>query len=660
MIVATAGHIDHGKTTLVRALTGVDTDRLPEEKVRGISIDIGFAYWPVDGAGVVGFVDVPGHERFVRNMLAGVCGIDYVILVVAADDGVMPQTIEHLNIVDLLQVNRGMAVVTKIDRVTRERALEVTESVKRLIAATGLAGADVLDVSAVTGEGMDSLRERLRAAAAAKVQRDVEGRHFRFAIDRAFTIPGSGPVVTGTVFTGTVTSGDQLAVSPTELRVRIRAIQQYGQTAKRAVAGERCALNVAGAEVGELSRGNWIVAPELASATQRIDVRVQVLASEVHPLKHWTPVHVHLGTANVTARLAIRRGEAIMPGFSAQARLFLDRPMFTLHGDRFILRDQSATRTVGGGMVFDPFPPVTRRGSSVQRATRNALENADPRAALNALLAVSPGGVNVDWFEKIYNLTPARTAETMRDAKAVFVGKHPRTALPQAVVSALRDNVLASVATFHRQSPQATGAAVGDLHREIAPDLAAKAFLTVLREMADKRAIEITGSSVRAPRHVTTANPVDEDLWRRIRPALENAGFAVPPLRDLAAATAVDEKSLRDFVHRKSRTGELVRVSGSTFYPRATLARLAAIAQVTAMHAASNQFSAAQFRDAASIGRGLAIEILECLDRLGITQRVGDCRKILKPFEPILGPASPQPGQTSSLMQTTATRLPRA
>ncbi|MGH8663342.1 MAG: selenocysteine-specific translation elongation factor, partial [Burkholderiales bacterium] len=318
MIVATAGHIDHGKTLLVKALSGVDTDRLPEEKSRGISIDLGFAYVPVPGADLLGFVDVPGHERFVRNMLAGVCGIDLALLVVAADDGVMPQTVEHLQILDLLNVSRGIVAITKIDRVNAARVAEVSEAVQRLLAGTALEGAALLPVSATAGTGVDALRTRLFEQARHIQARESAGRRFRYAIDRVFSVSGSGTVVTGTVFNGTVKVGDRLIVSPPGLAVRVRGIQVHGKAAEQVGAGSRCALNLSGEKLDKeaLRRGDWVLDETIHRPTRRIDANVKVLAAEAEPLAHWTPVHFHLGTEAVTGRVAVRRGESIAPGES--------------------------------------------------------------------------------------------------------------------------------------------------------------------------------------------------------------------------------------------------------------------------------------------------------------------------------------------------------
>jgi selenocysteine-specific elongation factor len=390
VIVATAGHIDHGKTTLVKVLTGVDTDRLPQEKARGISIDLGFAHWRTPQGAMVGFVDVPGHERFVRNMLAGVCGVDFAMVVVAADDGVMPQTREHIGILDLLGIGRGIVVITKADRVDGQRIDAVGREIGALLAGTSLGGAALLPVSAVSGQNIDSLRDQL-ARAAATIERDTtRGRRARYAVDRAFTVTGSGTVVTGTVFDGRVRTGDRLLLSPSGREVRVRGIQRDGSPVDHAQAGERCALNLARLELVHVQRGDWVLHAGLHAPTRHLEVELRVLAGEPHALRHWTPMHLHLGTRDVTARVSLRRGEAVEAGGHAFARLILDQPISALHGDRFILRDQSAQRTIGGGRVLDAFP-AQRRLPYDQRLRRlQALALPDAAHTLRELVAGTP------------------------------------------------------------------------------------------------------------------------------------------------------------------------------------------------------------------------------------------------------------------------------
>ena len=643
MIVATAGHIDHGKTLLVKTLTGVDTDRLPEEKARGISIDLGFAYLPLPDGKLIGFVDVPGHERFIRNMLAGVCGIDFALLVVAADDGIMPQTIEHLHILDLLHVNRGAAVITKTDRVDNARIREVEQQVAALVQSTQLAHVPVMAVSAVTGSGMTELRELLIAEAMQHSARLSAGQNFRYAVDRTFSVAGSGTVVTGTVFNGVVKVGDKLVVSPAGHEVRVRGIQIQGNVAQGASAGERCALNLTGAGLESVHRGDWVVSAELHRPTQRLDARITVLAAEARALEHWTPVHLHLATSDVTARIATRQGAALEPGNGAVAQLVLDQPICALRGDRFILRDQSATRTIGGGFVLDPFAPATRRTSPARNVELSALEHDAPETALSELLRTGERVIDLRRFEVVYNLTRERAAQLYANAELVQLGKDARVAVTRGRYQALQEAIVAQLRSFHSEQPQAVGQEVETLRKSVAPDLSAELFGSFLRRLTDERKIEASGSTARIAGHDATANAADDRLWQTVRPALESAGFNSPPLRELALQIKLKEGIVKDFLHRKAKSGEVLKVTADRFYTRSTLATLAAIAQATAQGQPNGQFTAAQYRDATGVGRSLAIEILEFLDTLGITQRLGDARKMRKDFEPILGAAGPVP-----------------
>ena len=640
MIVATAGHIDHGKTLLVKTLTGVDTDRLPEEKARGISIDLGFAYWPLADGGLIGFVDVPGHERFIHNMLAGVCGIDFALLAVAADDGVMPQTVEHLQILSLLGIRRGVVAITKTDRVDPARVAQVQTELRALLAASSLAGIALLPVSAVTGAGIEPLRQTLVAAAAGHAARYREGQHFRLAIDRAFIVAGSGTIVTGTVFNGEVRPGDRLVVSPRGVPVRVRGIQIRGNAAERAQAGDRCALNLSGIDVEDVARGDWVLHEAIHAPSQRMDVRFTLLETERTALAHWTPVHLHLATADVMARVAIRGSGAIAPGTSARVQLVIEAPIAALNGDRFILRDRSAGRTLGGGIVIDPLAQARRRASP---AWLDALEQGTPEAALADLLKVPGLAVDCARFETVFNLSAARAASMYQSSDAVILGRAQRVAIARAGASAIRDSMLARLGEFHRAQPQAPGIDIAALRKELAPWLTADAFSFLLRDLAEARKLEVHGSTVRLPGHDATSNSADEEMWRAVLPALLQGRFAAPTIAALARSLELNEANLRDFLHRKSKTGEVMRVAEDLFYPKATLATLAANAALVARSASKGLFSAAQYRDATGIGRTRAIKILEFFDTLGITQRIGDTRKMHKNFVPLLGAAKPAP-----------------
>jgi selenocysteine-specific elongation factor len=644
MIVATAGHIDHGKTTLVRALTGVDTDRLPEEKRRGISIDLGYAYWSAPCGRVVGFVDVPGHERFVRNMLAGVAAIDCALLIVAADDGVMPQTVEHLAILDLLGVARGFAVITKCDRVEPARVAEVEAGLRALLAPTALTGAPCHRVAAPAGTGIDELRAALDAAARTTARRATEGRLFRCAVDRSFSVAGSGTVVTGTVHAGRVTLDEQLLVSPSGVAVRVRGIQKHGLAAREASAGERCALNLAGIARGAVGRGDWVIGPALHAPTRRLHARLRVLASEARSLAHWTPVHLHLGTADVTARVALARGASIAPGAEANVELLLDAPLACAHGDRYIVRDFPATRTIGGGSVLDPQALIVARRDPARDAVLDALRESDAARALAALAPLRPAGVPLDWFGRAFNLDAGSLGAAVRDAGLEALGREPGWALAREKVAEVRAALERTVAAFHQATPQASGIEQAALLRAAAPRLPASVAEALLRAAVAERRLELTGGIVRRPGHDAAANPADAQLWQRVRPLLARVRRSPPSVREIAAELRLPDQEVRAMLNRFAKRGEAIRVDADRYYVPEAIRELAALVERTAQSAPEGHFTAAQFRDQSGIGRGLAIELLEYFDRSGLTLRLGDARRLRQPADRLYGHiAMPEP-----------------
>ena len=410
MIVATAGHVDHGKTTLVRALTGVDTDRLPEEKKRGLTIDLGFAYHEIEDGLILGFVDVPGHEKFVKNMLAGVSTIDFALLVIAADDGVMPQTEEHLSILNLLAIKKGAVAITKIDRVPEERLTGVKEEIDILLDGSPLADCPVFPVSGELGTGITQLSNYLETMARSNEERAVEG-HFRLSIDRAFNITGAGLVVTGAVFSGQVTVGDHLILA-TQLGqqfkdARVRGLRTLDREASTGRIGQRCAINITGSDINlsQVRRGDWLLGQSVHRPVQKFDARVKVLESETRPLAHWTPVHLHLGAADITGRVAVLGKKNIPSGQDELAQLVLDAPIGALFGDRFILRDQSARRTIAGGAVIDLYPPHRGRAKPHRLEIIRAMEQLDSTSALSAVLATTNNGVNLPQFSQTRNFS---------------------------------------------------------------------------------------------------------------------------------------------------------------------------------------------------------------------------------------------------------------
>ena len=621
MIVATAGHVDHGKTTLVRALTGIDTDRLPEEKARGISIDIGFAYWDSPRGHTIGFVDVPGHEKFIRNMLCGVCAIDHVLLVIAADDGVMPQTREHLSIVDLLGVCDCTVVITKKDRVTAQRIREVAADARALLKGTNLEGAPTLPLSATTGDGVEVLRQRLDEVAAARGPTADQDKFLpRFIIDRVFSVPGSGTVVTGTVIAGHFAPNDRAIVSPAGTEVRVRKLQQQGKSVQEVRAGQRCALNLTHIEHTALGRGDWLVAPDAHSSTYLLDVRICALAG-IRPLKHWTAVHVHIGTADVLARISTSRSVAIAPGESALVQLRLDRPVSAARGDRLIIRDQSSTQTLGGGVVVDPLPPLRR--SIAQRAcTLAALERTSPAESLTALLESSDKGIDLNWFSLVTNLRRNYLQQILPAGSAVFGTERP-LAFSATWIDAVLARTVEWLRQLHKEQPAMTWVESAPLQRHAAPGVNSVVFAALLKRFVAGGSVLQQGTRLRLPEHGASEDPRDSVLWQKVQPLLEQAGAKIPSVRELAAQCGAALPIMRDLMHRKSMAGLLVKITLERFALPRTMAMLAGKARAVAASCADGLFTAAQYRDVIGTGRGLAIEILECLDKTGTTQRTG-------------------------------------
>ena len=633
MIVATAGHIDHGKTLLVKALTGVDADRLPEEKRRGMTIDLGFAYLP-DPVRTIGFVDVPGHERFIHNMLCGVAGIDCALLVVAADDGPMPQTREHLAILDLLGVRAGLVALTKIDRVAPERVAAARAETEALLAGGALAGVPVLAVSAVTGEGVDRVAHELRRIAASLPRRAVEG-NFRLAVDRSFTVAGAGLVVTGTVFSGSVAVGDEVRFLLAGNGARVRTIHAQNAPAESGRAGERCALNLSGTGLRshEIRRGDWVVAGEVPPAVAKLDARVRVHAGEAQPLRHWTPVHVHLGAAECTGRVAVLEGDEIRPGRDALVQLVLAHELGAVFGDRLILRDQSARRTIGGGTVVDLFAPRRGRARPARLAQLRAREARDPARALEACLALAAGegaaGVDVAQFAAGRNLRApeasalfARTAMRRVEAGGAQLGFHA------AHWAALRSRALEAVAQWHRRSPDSPGVPEERLLEGASQPAAVAQALAA--ELVEHGALVRAGAHLRLASHRPSLTAVDRDLWQKLAAALEAAQARPPTVAELAAQTGVAPKAALEILARAARNGLAVRVSETRFFLPHTVDRLATIAQRLAGESPGKRFTAAQFRDASGLGRNLSIDVLAYFDRVRVTRRTGDTRIVLE------------------------------
>lgn len=631
MIVATAGHVDHGKTTLVKALTGIDTDRLAEEQRRGMSIDLGFAYADFGAALPMGFVDVPGHERFVRNMLAGVAAVDFALLVIAADDGPMPQTREHLAILDLLGLQQGAVAITKIDRVTPERLAEVKIEIAAVLGKSSLSSAPVFPVATPSGEGLADLRAHLAAAHAAWKRRSAGG-NFRLCVDRCFTIDGAGLIVTGAVLSGSASVGDQLMVSPQGTAVRVRGIHAQSQKASVAMAGQRCALNLAGLGLKrtEVQRGDWIVAQAVHAPTMRLDVRLKVLESESRALAHWTPVHLHIGAAALSARVATLEAHALAPGSHGLAQLVFEQPVAALRADHFILRDQSGRRTLAGGLVLDPFGLTRGRSRPARLVQLRAMEASVPSDGLMALLMCAGSeGVNLLRFAQAWNLTLSELDALQQSLPIkVITADSARQALTLEKWASLTSGLCVALDEWHLSKPDSLGPNDSELLLAAGERKSSAVLRAAIKLLLNDGSILREGVSLRRPAHCARLGTHDTLLLQRVSTLLQAGGLRPPIVGELATTLGMELPVLLDFLQRVSILGHLVRIAKNRFFLPATVADLAMLAQTLAAESIDGTFDAAQYRDRSGIGRNLTIQVLEYLDRMDVTRLAGDRRSV--------------------------------
>lgn len=631
MIIGTAGHIDHGKTALVKALTGVDTDRLKEEKARGITIDLGFAYLPIGDGDILGFIDVPGHERLVHTMLAGAGGIDYALLAIAADDGIMPQTSEHLAIIDLLGIESGLVALTKSDSVPPDRLAEVTQQIRDALAGTTLAAAEILPVSALTGAGIAALRDRLIAASRAHAHRAADGR-FRLAIDRAFTLSGVGVVVTGTVLSGAIAVEDHVRLSPSGLPARVRSMHVQNRPAQRAQAGDRCALNLSGPDITKdaIHRGDMALDPALHAPTDRIDARLRLLPSETKSIRQWFPVRLHHAASEVGAHVVLLGDAPLAPGTQANVQLVLERPIAAAAHDRFVIRDPSAQRTIGGGIFVDLRAPERRRRTPERQAQRAALAITDPAQAFAALLETPPFAWDLAAFLRDRARPPNDAQRLIAELQLAVLDVESATiVLAPQHWQRLVVSVSEHLAAFHTDNPDLQGIGRERLRLASKPRLPPPVFAAALARMAASGDVVREGGFVRLTSHSVRMSETDEAAWAMIAPLLGNeARFRPPRVRDIAALTGRDERDIRKLLKLAGRIGHVDEIAHDHFFLRATVRDMAGFVADLSAAADDGTFTAAQFRDRMDNGRKVAIQILDFFDRHGLTLNRDDMRRV--------------------------------
>ncbi len=629
MIIGTAGHIDHGKTALVQALTGVDTDRLEEEKARGISIALGYAYQALPNDEVLGFIDVPGHERLIHTMLAGAAGIDFLLLVVAADDGIMPQTLEHLQILELLGIAQGAVALTKIDRVDRARIGHVAQEIEHTLAGKPLAGLPIFPLSSVTGEGIDALRAHLVETAVGRPPRRADG-YFRLAVDRSFSLRGVGTLVTGTVFAGSVEVGAELIIAPGGKRARLRGLHAQDRPATSGHAGQRCALNLGGVEKDAIARGDWIVAAPLCIPVERFDARLSLSAQARQPLRQWFPVHLHLGATHRMARLVLLEGERLAPGETALVQVVPERVIGALHGDRFIIRDAEARQTLGGGQVLDIFAPARKRRTPQRLAELSAMACDAPVERLGRLLEQAAWGLDLNCLQAAWN-APHLVDDLPTDARRIEAAK-TSYAVAQSLWRGLAQRLLEGLGDYHERLPEELGPDAGRARRMWLPRLALPLFEALVAELIERGDLKRTGAWLHRTEHRLDLTDREQVQAEAILSLLRQTPLDPPWVRDIAKSLDQEEATVRQLMRKMGGQGLVFQIVRDLFFAPEALERLARI--VRELELAEGGVRAATFRDRAGVGRKRAIQILEYFDRVGLTRRVRDLHRV-RPDSPL-------------------------
>lgn len=630
MLIATAGHIDHGKTTLVRALTGVETDRLPEEKARGITIDLGFAYWRPDHGSLVGFVDVPGHQRYLGNMIAGLAGIDTALLVVAADDGIMPQTVEHVHILDLLAFRRCIVAITKCDRVDLARRDEVIADVAEALRETCLAGAEIFPVSGVQGTGLAELSDALAATRSATGKDPDHG--FRMSIDRAFSVAGSGTVVTGTVWAGHAGIGDTLSLSPKGEELRVRDLQSAGEHAASIGPGQRCAVNLAGIETAGVHRGDWLVAQNCLGPTSRIDVSLKCVSA----LRHGARVRLHHGTSEVSAKVLVPAQRSLQPGAESHAQIVLDRPVTAVSGDRFILRSQSSGELICGGRIFDPHASDRRDKAATKSARLAAMALASAQEKLAALSDVTGVEADLERLARACNLSEEAATALARQQGIVTFGADQNKAISVRRFDRLGTALIEAVAAHHRAKPDEGGLTRRAARMALGEPVSAELFDTLVADRVAAKTLVAERGILRVLGHSPSFSQLEQEIWRKLLDRSETGRPQAITLADAAKAAGVSEPVTSALLKRRSVGGDLWQVTDHRYMLRQHVAQLVALAaELEATSTAG--FTAAQFRDASGIGRNFIILLLEFFDRIGVTRRNGEARRMKPGWQEIVG-----------------------
>jgi selenocysteine-specific elongation factor len=630
IVIGTAGHIDHGKTALVKALTGIDADRLEEEKRRGITIDLGFAHLEMAAPGGeklrLGFIDVPGHERFVRNMLAGVGGIDLVLLVIAADESIKPQTREHFEICRLLSIPRGITVITKADLVDEDTLSVVRLEIEDFVRGSFLdvSRSPVVAVSALKGTGLEELKREISRLSAEVPARDSEAL-FRLPIDRVFTMKGFGAVVTGTLIAGKVKREEEVEIFPSRKRARVRGVQVHGSQTEQALAGQRTALNLAGVQLEELARGMTLAAPGMLEPTRRIEVQLALL-KDARPLKNRARVHLHAFTSETIAEVALHGLNELKPGASGFAQLRSADPLLLLPGDRAILRQFSPVVTIGGAVVLDAFPLPRQKTDSLQAFLQTQVSPARPEALLARIARRGHEALSLSAAVREIGLKPSVLqpviAALVQQKQVIQVGEF---LLSSEAARRTTEKMLAALEAFHKANPLVGGISKEELREKIGLHQAVMEAL--LAQLARDKKVEISGEQVRLSGRGVELKDEEARAKQQIERAFADAGLKVPLMKEVLDKLPVDKARAQKLVTLLLRDRVLVKLADDLVFHHTALEGLRRL--MAAQKAKTAKIDVPTFKDLIGVTRKYAIPLLEYLDQQRITRRVGDERIIL-------------------------------
>ncbi len=630
-VVGTAGHIDHGKTRLVRILTGQDTDRLAEEKARGISIDLGFAHLDLADGTQVGIIDVPGHERFIRNMVAGVHGIDLVLMVVAADDGVMPQTEEHFQILETLGVEAAIFVISKTDLVAAQRIAEVEEEIEMLVEGTALQGAPVLGVSCLSGDGIEALVGRLSEDLAA-IHKVAPRGYFRLPIDRVFSIHGHGRVITGTALSGEVAIGDEVFIAPGGETYRVRGIQVHDQAVEKAGSGQRVAINLAGSDKAKVERGDIACDPRIARLSQRFDVELELGNALADGLKNYQRVRLHIGTAERHAKVIVLGGDAVMPPSSSRfCQIVSDTPVHVMRGDGFIIRDETARKTLGGGRILDPWAAKHRRADAAVIGRLEVIGRGDPLEIIERCLDDAPAlamtGLDIARFLNVGEADAVDMLGRISTIDETIINDLSWYATEKNRAARIA-SIAATLGAYHAEQPLEPGMGLEELRQKSAAGAAvieAKLFRTVIDGEVSRGALVVTGGGVALAAHRPKLDDDQAQAAEIVLKRLRDQPLAPPSLSDILATENIAAGVGKAVVKTLERQALVIRLGPDMLF--AGEAMEAARAQLDHHFTGNAEISAAEFRDILATTRKFALALLEHFDKTGVTVRLGDIRK---------------------------------